>query len=266
MTKETKKEPVLLLRVLILILVAVTGYALLALNDASSRYDYVAKTIVSQPFAVASVTIGQKTISIPTYQLFSPGGVWSLVSRDRPLQGEASDTLVTIPVAHGDQQLSMKIAKLISSPLQSLVNAAEADGESLMISSAYRSLDEQRVIRNKFVQTQGEAMADIYVLPVGTSEHHTGLSVDFSSASKQCAADSDSCSLGLSSAQWLEENAARFGFVLRYPEGKQSITGVGYEPWHYRYVGPPLAKAMATTDLTFDEVVTQIAPGYAATR
>jgi D-alanyl-D-alanine carboxypeptidase len=118
----------------------------------------------------------------------------------------------------------------------------------------------------QFVAENGEEMAALYVLPPGTSEHHTGLSVDFSSVSNECAADSDSCSLSQSSAAWLKENASRFGFIQRYPAGAKAITGVGFEPWHYRYVGKPLAEAMATTDLTLEEVTEKLAPGYARVR
>lgn len=260
---QPKKEPVLLLRFLLVLLILVTIYALQVLGDAAKRHEQVGALTAAQPHVLKKVQLGDKTISIPSYELFETGNVWALVSRERTLKREAGYPLINIPVAHGDSDKPMQIARIISDPLQRLVNAAEADGESLMVSSAYRSLDEQRQIRDSFVNKYGETMAELYVLPVGASEHHTGLAVDFSSTSEDCADDSDSCSLGQSSAAWLEANAARFGFILRYPEGKQPLTGVGYEPWHYRYVGRPLAEAMAAADLSFDEVVKQIAPGYA---
>jgi D-alanyl-D-alanine carboxypeptidase len=132
-----------------------------------------------------------------------------------------------------------------------------------MISSAYRSLQDQQATYDSYVAECGTACANQYVLPVGASEHHTGLAVDFSSASDQCAADSDDCSLGASAVTWLADNAWRYGFIHRYPEGKQSITGVAQESWHYRYVGIVMAKAMHGSGLTYDEVVQQLAPGYA---
>ena len=87
------------------------------------------------------------------------------------------------------------------------------------------------------------------------------MSVDLASASGQCEADSDDCALTQAAISWLSENAPRFGFIQRYPEGKQPITGVAFEPWHYRYVGVTLATAMSQSELTLDEVVEQIAPG-----
>jgi len=263
MSEHLKKEPLLLLRILVLALVAVTGYALSEFNTAKEHYDQTSAALSQQPSTVKKVTIGDKTLAIPNYSLFKTGNVWALVSRNHPLVGEADYALVDIPVPHGDAESKMQVARDISEPLQRLVNAAEADGESLMISSAYRSTSEQQKTRESFVSKYGEELADAYVSPVGASEHHTGLAVDFSSASTACAEDSDSCSLGSTSAQWLASNAPRFGFILRYPDGKQPITGVGYEPWHYRYVGIPLATAMQDSGLTFDEVVAQIAPGYA---
>lgn len=265
-SERTQKARILLLRVLVIALIGVTVYALDVLQKANQTYDNVGTVLAAEHVVAATAQVGDSPIDIPTYDMFKPGNLWALVSKDRTLKGEAGYTLVDIPIAHGDAEKPMKIARNISNELQKLVNAAEADGEALMVSSAYRSLDEQRQILDEFVATQGEAAAATYVLPPGASEHHTGLSVDFSSVSDECANDSYDCSLSQSSAAWLAEHATRYGFILRYPDNKRPITGVGYEPWHYRFVGKPLARAMASTDLTFDEVITQIAPGYAKER
>lgn len=268
MQRESRpsKGSLYVLRSLVVLLIIVTIYALNILGDTARIYEDTSKTLSAQSVTAKTVQLGDATVTIPTYDLFKTGNVWALVSKDRPLRGEAGYTLVDIPVAHGDEGLPMKIARDISDELERLVNAAEADGEPLMISSAYRSLKEQKTLHDEFVEENGAALAAQYVLPVGASEHHTGLTVDFSSVSDECAEDSDSCSLSQSAAAWLEENAPRFGFILRYPDGAQSITGVRYEPWHYRFVGVPLARAIATTDLTYEEVIEQIAPGYAKTR
>ena len=247
-------------------LIIVTVYGLNILGDTSKIYDDISQTLSTQPVTVKTVQLGDAKVTIPTYDMFKTGNVWALVSKERPLSGEAGYTLVDIPVAHGDEGLPMKIARDISDELERLVNAAEADDEPLMVSSAYRSLEDQKKLYDEFVKENGTALAAQYVLPAGASEHHMGLTVDFSSVSDECAEDSDTCSLSQSAAAWLEKNAPRFGFILRYPEGAQSITGVRYEPWHYRFVGVPLARAIATTDLTYEEVIEQIAPGYAKVR
>lgn len=265
LTHHSKKNSYVL-RFLVFVYVGVTIYALGVLNETKNIYADIAQTIEMQPRIAKEVSIGTATISVPNYELFKSSNIWTLVSKKLPLNGEADFQLVDIPVKHGDETLPMKIAKDISDELEELVNVAEADGEPLMVSSAYRSLQEQQKLYDSFVAKNGREMAALYVSPVGASEHHTGLSVDFSSISDDCAEDSDSCALSQSSAAWLAENAYKFGFIQRYPQGKQSITGVGYEPWHYRFVGVPLATAMNESDMTFDEVVAKIAPGYTVTR
>lgn len=252
------------MRLLVLALIGVTFYGLDALNKSSDIYDDVSKTIGESPSVVTTATIGENTLKIPTYDMFKPGNLWLLVSKKQPLEGEAGYKLIDIPVAHGDEDSSMKIAVDMSDELQQLVNAAEADQEELMVSSAYRSLADQQAIYDEFVEENGVTVAQQYVSPVGASEHHTGLSVDLSSVSDECSDDSDSCSLSQSGAAWLAANAYKYGFVQRYPQGKQAVTGVAFEPWHFRFVGKPMAAAMNGTNLTFDEVIQQIAPGYGA--
>ncbi len=266
LSQSAPKKNVYLLRFLLLILIGVTVYALSVLNDSKTIYTNITETISKQPTVAKSTKIGDKTINIPNFEMFKTGNVWALVSKKHPLKGEAGYQLVDIPVAHGDKGTPMKIARDISSELEKLVNAAEADGEPLMVSSAYRSLKEQQELYDEFVAKNGREMAAVYVSPVGSSEHHTGLSVDFSSVSDDCSEDSDSCSLSQSGAAWLADNAYRFGFIQRYPAGKSDVTGIGHEPWHYRFVGIPLATAMNGSNLTFDEVISELAPGYAKTR
>jgi len=264
--KNTNQSSVWFLRLLMLILIGVTVYRLGVLNKTEEIYAGVSDDIDKTPSVIATATIGDSTLKIPSYDMFKPGNLWLIVSKKQPLEGEAGYKLIDIPVPHGDEGAPMKIAVDMSDELQQLVNAAEADEEPLMISSAYRSLAEQQAIYDEFVEENGVAIANQYVSPVGASEHHTGLSVDFSSESDECAEDSDSCSLSQSGAAWLADNAYKYGFIQRYPQGKQAITGVAFEPWHFRFVGKPMALAMNDTGLTFDEVVEQIAPGYTKTK
>ena len=252
-----------ILRVLTLLLIAVTLYTLNSFKQAGTTYDEVSSIIAKQSQIAGVAEIHGKTLTIPTYDLFKTGHIWSLVSKKHPLKGEAGFTLVSIPVAHGDSDKSMKVAQDIAVPLQSMINTAKADGEELMVSSAYRSLVDQKKTYDDYVTRLGVTAANQYVSPVGASEHHTGLAVDMSSVSDLCGADSDSCSLGESGAAWLAKNAATFGFIQRYPQGDQAITGVYYEPWHYRYVGTIMAKFMQDSGLTYDQVIDEIAPGYA---
>lgn len=265
-TTHHPKGRVALLRLLVLALIGTSLYAIQTLNTTGQLIDATSEAASRQPAVAATVTIADTKLVIPTYELFGEDRLWAITSRERPLSDEKGYELIDIPVTHGDAELPMRVAATLSNDLQSLVNTAEAEGESLMVSSAHRTFAEQRATHDAFVAKNGRSLVDTYVMPVGASEHHTGLAIDFSSVSDECAVDSNSCSLSQSGAVWLAKNASEYGFIQRYPAGKQSITGVGYEPWHYRYVGKPLAKVVYASNLTLEEIVEQIAPGYAMKR
>lgn len=248
-------------------LIGLGVYSLISLNQTAAIYDGVL-AMQSQENAG---TVGKisfpgvdKTVNIPNWTLLHPGNIWSLASRDRPLPSDfKAPDIMNTEVAHGDSDQPMQVQKVIESPLERIFAAAEDDGIELMLSSAYRSVSDQQALYDSFVAKQGQAMADLYVAKPGTSEHHTGLAIDFATASAACESDSDKCSLSVAAADWLLENGPKYGFIQRYPEGKQPLTGVAFEPWHYRYLGVPLAQAVSASGLTYDEAVKQFAPGYA---
>ena len=253
-----------------LLIVGVIGlgvYSIISLNQTAAIYDGVlAMQAQENAGSVGKITFPgeETTVNIPNWTLLHPGNIWSLASRDHPLPSDfKAPELVNTAVAHGDSDQQMQVQKVIESPLKQIFAAAEDDGIELMLSSAYRSVSDQQALYDSFVDEQGQAMADLYVAKPGTSEHHTGLSIDFASASAACESDSDKCSLSQAAANWLLENGPKYGFIQRYPEGKQPVTGVAFEPWHYRYLGLPLAKAVAGSGLTYDEAIKQFAPGYA---
>lgn len=217
---------------------------------------------------LAEITFpGSKTIYITSWDVFLPGHTWTLVSGQNPIDDNfAPDNLVDTALPHGDADRPMKFQQQIAEPLARLFEAAEAAGYPLMLSSSYRSVSEQQSIYDSFVASKGEEEASRYVAKPGTSEHHTGLSIDISNLSDACASNSDLCSLGVAEAMWLEENAHNYGFIQRYPEGKQPITGIAFEPWHYRYVGPILAPAIFESKMTLDEALTQMRPAFSVAR
>ena len=91
-------------------------------------------------------------------------------------------------------------------------------------------------------------MADKYTARPGYSEHQTGLAIDVKDGSGQYAFFKNS-----DEYKWMKDNAHKYGFILRYPEGKEHITGFSFEAWHYRYVGVDVATFIYENDLTFDE-------------
>ena len=124
-------------------------------------------------------------------------------------------------------------------------DAAKADGISMRVISAYRTEDYQRSLYNNKVISTGKINADNYSARPGHSEHQTGLAVDISSTS------------GLfeytAAFKWLQKHAHEYGYILRYPKGKEWITGYSYEPWHYRYVGTDAARIIYEEGITYEE-------------
>lgn len=109
-------------------------------------------------------------------------------------------------------------------------------GINLFIVSGFRSYYRQSVIYNNYVNKEGMLLADTYSARAGHSEHQSGLAADINSL--------DRSFINTKEGQWLNNNCYKYGFIIRYPDGKDSITGYMYEPWHIRYVGASLAKVL----------------------
>lgn len=126
-----------------------------------------------------------------------------------------------------------------------LQDAASRAGYSMPLLSGYRSYDYQAQLYENYVARDGQAAADRYSARPGHSEHQSGLAFDVGNIDY----DFGKTARG----KWLAEHCAEFGFILRYPQGKESITGYMYEPWHIRYVGINAAKAIMNNSLTLEE-------------
>lgn len=119
------------------------------------------------------------------------------------------------------------------------------------IESGYRSLEKQQKVFDYYVNEIGYENACKRVAPVGASEHHTGLALDIALVvnGKYIEPTGEEAEL-----IWLFKNAHKYGFILRYPKNKESITGYDYEPWHFRYVGSPKkALDIKNSGLTLEE-------------
>ncbi len=144
-----------------------------------------------------------------------------------------------------------------------MFRAAKAEGINLVVQSAYRSYSTQVSVYNGWVASLGRKAADLQSARPGYSEHQTGLSVDIASATAGCTIQA--CFSRTPEGKWLTKNAWRFGWHLRYPNGKTSITGYKFEPWHWRYVGIELAAELnRTPQITMEEFFgLPAAPDYA---
>jgi len=141
--------------------------------------------------------------------------------------------------------------------LEALFAAAAEDGIELVAVSGYRSFETQARIFEYNVRSNGgdEELANRWSARPGQSEHQTGLAMDVSAESVSCALETDFAEAP--EGQWLAANTHRFGFVIRYPQGKENITGYGYEPWHIRYVGETVAQQVTEAGLTLEEYFTR---------
>lgn len=128
---------------------------------------------------------------------------------------------------------------------ESMKKAAATDGINLFIVSGFRSYSYQANLYKNYVARSGQSEADRFSARPGHSEHQSGLAMDLNSASSSFA--------GTKEAIWLANNSYRFGFIVRYPEGKESITGYKYEPWHMRYLGIENAAKVYASGLCLEE-------------
>lgn len=134
--------------------------------------------------------------------------------------------------------------------LEELFQSAESQGINLIAVSGYRSYSYQDNVYRNEVNTVGRIEADKYVAKAGESEHQTGLSMDILSDEYLSLDDGFENTIAFS---WLENNMSKFGFILRFPKGKEDITGYSYEPWHIRYVGISAATEIMEEGLTLEE-------------
>ncbi|MDQ0896962.1 MULTISPECIES: D-alanyl-D-alanine carboxypeptidase family protein [unclassified Paenibacillus] len=156
-----------------------------------------------------------------------------------------------IPFIFAEKSEKRKMRKAAAGAIEKLFVGAEKDGIHLSGVSAYRSYATQKALFQRYVLRDGEEKAKMYSAVPGTSEHETGLAIDVTGRDGKCAAED--CFAGTKEAKWLETHVAEYGFIVRYPKGKTTITGYQYEPWHIRYVGVDVSKEMAAKSLTLEE-------------
>lgn len=152
--------------------------------------------------------------------------------------------------------LTIKLRSRAADMIEKLFQAASEDGLELLAVSGYRSYAHQEDLYNYYVREHGKKEADRFSARPGHSEHQTGLAIDVSTTSLAGKIEEDfgATPEGL----WLVENAARFGFIIRYPQEREEDTGFMYEPWHLRYVGVSPANIMGQNNWIFEEYVTKI--------
>lgn len=180
---------------------------------------------------------------------------WSLilVNKTHPIPDDYKVKLTTI-------KGTMKCDERAVEPLRNMLNAANSEGISLYVCSPYRDMERQEMLflrRINQYMANGKSYLEAFktaskdVIIPGCSEHQLGLAFDivcsYHSTLDWAFGDTEA-------GKWLEEHCAEYGFILRYPEGKESITGIVYEPWHFRYVGKEAAAYIMDKGITLEEL------------
>lgn len=259
-TKISTKYQVVFKAILMLILLAIVGcsiYFVYLTNkmyitelDRSMRLQTEASQTIVNRFKYVKLPDNPTPIAILPYEYNQDTSVLRLVSKINPLSPDyVPKNLQEVSMPHYLAAGPMMVRPEVNQALQKMNDAATKSGVYLMVRSGYRTYDLQQ-------QLSLAANNDDTVAHAGQSEHQTGLAVDINSTPSNCI---DNCGLDAKAAQWLSENAPTFGFILRYPAGKQDVTGYPTESWHFRYVGPLFAQALAKSGLTLDEAYKYIA-------
>lgn len=184
----------------------------------------------------------------------------TLINNNVALPEGWEDTLET-KVAESSN--GKELATVAADAYIAMKQAAAADGVELLLCSGYRSVEYQTQLFNAeqqewldkgYSQQEAYDKAKTEVAVPGYSEHNSGLAADIVTPKHQTL---DSAFGRTDAGKWLAEHAPEYGFILRYPEGKQAITGIIYEPWHFRYVGVENAKAIAASGLCLEEYLDQ---------
>ena len=191
-----------------------------------------------------------------------------LVNKDNPIsteyEHEIRENLEPIYHTRRDGRDTQYMQKDAARALDALLFDADNAGYEITVTSAYRSKNYQKKIYDMrfgyYVssgksESEAKELTEKYIAPPGCSEHHTGLAVDM-----HCLPSAETSFADTEEFSWLCENAAKYGFIIRYPKGKEDITGYGFEPWHFRYVGA-CASEIANSGLTLEEYVKKLGSG-----
>ena len=196
-----------------------------------------------------------------------PLSPWVIVDKLRPVRDGADYSppdLVDLP-ADMPNPNGYQLRDAAATALEDMFHAAKNEiGVQLVAQSGYRSYSVQVKAYDYYVNSLGVAGADLTSARPGYSEHQTGFAMDILDTVSGCSTDGR-CFAGTAAYAWLQANAYRFGYVLRYPDGGTPVTGYEFEPWHWRWVGVPLATELHTDGIpTLEEFFgLPAAPDYA---
>lgn len=242
-----------------MLLLVATMTSLLLLERKTGAPQQISRSKESQPITLSIPNADPIPALVEDYR--RSDSMWVVVSKTRPLpKQDYAPERITLPADISrnleKSQEEQSVRDVVVKPLTEMLTTAMQSGHDLFLASGYRSYALQEQYYTNYVRTSGQAEADRFSAKPGFSEHQTGLSFDLSASDRECYLET--CFGELPAGKWLKGNAHIYGFVVRYPADKTAITGYQYEPWHLRYVGKDLAKALYTSGMTLDEIVPQL--------
>jgi D-alanyl-D-alanine carboxypeptidase len=231
---------------IIVLLLAVLGGATFWIMSKRATAPGSSTSSTSSASSSDSSATNTQSFNKKQYSLDDPTSIWVVANKQRPLSPKTyapSDlTVPTIPLA-ASTSMEKQVRKATATALETMVAAAKQEDAQLNLQSGYRSYSFQISLYNRYVKEQGQSVADSQSARPGFSEHQTGFAADLGSVPHpEC--DVEECFGTTIEGKWLAANAYKYGFIIRYPQNMQSVTGYIYEPWHVRYVGVELATEM----------------------
>jgi len=232
-------------KLIVLLLLCITAGAL---------YVTVLQDNPQAPVSKQPTTPSQTTAEAPSFDrkqrsLTDATSLWVIVNKQHPLQPQTyipadlrlPNVALRIPGAE-----QMKLRDEAATAIERMFNAAKTAGYDLQITTAYRGYSYQKTLYDGYVADQGQAAADTESARPGYSEHQTGLAADVRPVSGECYLEA--CFGDMAEGKWVAADAYKYGFIIRYANGKTESTGYNYEPWHLRYVGVDLATELHRLD------------------
>lgn len=244
----------LIIAISIVAVVAIGGVvAFVALSPTPVPAPSASPSASSSPSATASATPTPTPTPTPTFDttqfsIDDASSLWVVANKQRPLNPatyEPNLVFVDIPyVADYEPYLTPDAA---AAAVDMFAAFTAETGLEMQNQSSYRSYESQERVYAGWVSSLGQEAADLTSARPGHSEHQTGLSIDVSARPANCSLEQ--CFADTAQGQWLAANGWKYGFTVRYQNGKTDITGYEYEPWHMRFVGKELAAELTSTGI-----------------
>ena len=231
-------------------------------DEPSNSQQHSTRSAHSEESQASSSSVGAESESQVIVTPVASSADWNLVLVNRENQ-LAEEIVMELYLTESGYQIDSRIQE----PYLQLMEAGKAAGMDFTMVSGYRSIEQQQTnydvnyqnyLASGLSEEEARTKTEEYIALPNASEHITGLAVDITSTAlanqegnSGLFPDLENYPEGL----WLKENAPKFGFVLRYPKEKEAITGINFEPWHFRYVGIENAMYMTENNLTLEEYI-----------